>query len=359
MFFHSFQTVRPKYESSQESSLKWLLKAYSKAKQGIKTEEELARSLQKVACGSNYISSRSHVTPDFLHEDWKEMEIYQLEESLQGRPLSQRAKIFSRETEKVFDQLYSQVATPPDDLLHVTCTGYGSPSAAQKMVSKKGWEKETTVTHVYHMGCYGCIPALRIAKGLLLSSEEKTSADIVHTEICTIHCNPSDDRPGQMVSQTIFGDGFIKYTVSKKPKGPSFLIRSLREETIPNSSDAMKWDMSEYGFEMFLSKEIPVFISQHLEGYLKRLVGSESTLFAVHPGGPKILRFIQKILRLEEGQLSHSYKVFKEFGNMSSATLPYILKGILEDPSIPEHVPIVLLAFGPGLTIAGGVVEKV
>src|SRR5690606_28811191 len=81
-------------------------------------------------------------------------------------------------------------------------------------------------------------------------------------------------------------------------------------------------------------------------------------IFAVHPGGPKILHYVKKFLQLKESQLDHSYAILGAFGNMSSATLPHIWQAILGDDRIPPNTPIVSFAFGPGLTICSAVMEK-
>jgi predicted naringenin-chalcone synthase len=82
-------------------------------------------------------------------------------------------------------------------------------------------------------------------------------------------------------------------------------------------------------------------------------------VFAVHPGGPQILLHVQKLLHLSDEQMRFSFQILKEFGNMSSATLPHIWDRILADPTIPNQTPLISLAFGPGLSIAGICMEKI
>ena len=82
-------------------------------------------------------------------------------------------------------------------------------------------------------------------------------------------------------------------------------------------------------------------------------------LFAIHPGGPKILTYIQELFALSDRQMAHSFAILKNYGNMSSATLPHIWEAMLADANVPDRTPIVSLAFGPGLTITGAIMEKV
>jgi predicted naringenin-chalcone synthase len=118
---------------------------------------------------------------------------------------------------------------------------------------------------------------------------------------------------------------------------------------------------------MTLAKDVPVRIGRALEEYLKRLsllakkdwaAILEQGFFAIHPGGPKILQQIQELFKLNDKQLYHSREVLREYGNMSSATLPHIWEKMLNDPVVPNGALVVSLAFGPGLTISGGLFEK-
>lgn len=344
MLLSDFQLIRPPFETKQEETLHWLAEAHAKA-DGTAVGEKLWH----VGCKPDRIAKRGHVLRDFLHRNWDEMEIYQ---PPFGKGLSARSQVYEREVDKIFEQYYPEGASAPDDLIHVSCTGYISPSGAQKIVSKRGW-METTVTHAYHMGCYGSIPAIRMAQGFL-----KRRVDIVHTEVCCLHTNPSLHQLDQLVSQSLFADGFMKYSVTDSCKGPHLKVRKIREEIIPHSIKAMTWNVADWGFQMFLAREVPVLIARHLPGYLERLGKCEGAIFAVHPGGPKILMHVQEVLKLSETQMRFSFEVLKEYGNMSSATLPHIWQKILQDEKVLSGVPIISLAFGPGLTMAGVVMEK-
>lgn len=346
MHLVDFQSIRPPFETLQEDTLNWLAEAHAKADGALVHE-----TLQRVGCKPDRIAKRGHVLADFLHRNWEQMEIYQ---PPAGKNLSVRSAVYDREVDKIFEEYYPEGALAPDDLIHVSCTGYVAPSGAQKIVSKRNWGRCTTVTHAYHMGCYGSIPAIRMGMGFL-----KKQVDIVHTEICSLHTNPSLHQLDQLVSQSLFADGFMKYSIVGSTDKPHLKVHRLLEEIIPNSSQAMSWNVADWGFQMSLAKEVPVFITRYLPEYLERLGGCEEALFAVHPGGPKILTHVQKVLNLSDEQIRFSFQVLKEYGNMSSATLPHVWQKILDDPSIPCSTPIISLAFGPGLTIAGSYMEKI
>jgi predicted naringenin-chalcone synthase len=292
------------------------------------------------------------------------MQIYRLGERPTGVPLAVRLQYFDAFVTSIFERYYPDRENPPDDLIHVSCTGYLSPSGAQKIVSKRGWGQATAVTHAYHMGCYGAFPAIRMGMGFLASG--KRNVDIVHTEVCSIHSNPSLHAPDQIVSQTLFADGFIKYSIAQKTNSPHLKILAVHEEIIPDSIESMTWNVVDWGNQISLSKEVPVRIARALDRYLKALCEkggfaeslSGKALFAIHPGGPKILKQIQERLDLTDQQMAHSIAVLKECGNMSSATLPHIWEAILADPTVPDGAPLISLAFGPGLSISGSIMVK-
>ena len=139
------------------------------------------------------------------------------------------------------------------------------PSCAQLIAAQKS--PSTTVTHSYHMGCYGAFPALRMASGFLNSPhlyQEEPEADIVHTELCTLHMTPSDPSLEQMVIQSLFADGVIAYRAGRKPESNSLELLALGEFLIPHSEKAMEWIVADQGMAMTLSKDVPKIIGDIL-----------------------------------------------------------------------------------------------
>jgi predicted naringenin-chalcone synthase len=354
-----FDVLRPPYESAQEDTLDWLVEAHTEAERkslvavtvpDTTTEhlsafrESLRERLWRVGCKPDRIARRGHIVEDYLHRNWDQMEI-------PFATLATRMQHFDKYADLVFAKFYES-ETAPDDLIHTTCTGYLAPSGAQKLISHKNWT-DTTITHAYHMGCYAAIPSIRLAKGFLSSDPTKKRVDVVHTEMCTLHVNPALHRLDALVSQSLFADGFIKYSMTSEKTTSGFQVLAHREEIIPTSIKAMTWNLADWGFEMSLAKEVPVLIARSLPRFVAELGGDKTALFAVHPGGPKILTNIQDILALSSEQLRYSADILLRYGNMSSATLPHIWKAILEDPSVPTGTPVVSLAFGPGLTLCG------
>lgn len=363
-----FQHIRPRHELKQEKIQDWIIETHVQASKDIKPQdlrEELREKVKRLGLGKERIQNRGIQISDPLLQDWSKMEIYAVSEKPQGEGFSGKSQFFDREVSQIFERFYPEKVLLPEHLIHVTCTGYVAPSPAQKLISLRKAGMTTTVTHAYHMGCYAAIPAIRMGSGQFLSSLF-SKIDIVHTEICSLHLHPLRHSLEQLLVQSLFGDGFIKYSIdSQDCDRPHLKIRALHEETIPDSTHCMTWHCEEHGLGMTLSKDIPVLIRRTIRGYLKRLcaiVGLNdedlipNALFAIHPGGPKILQQIQEHLNLEIAQITHSTEVLRDYGNMSSATLPHIWERMLLD--VPKGTPIISLAFGPGLSIAGGLFEK-
>lgn len=129
----------------------------------------------------------------------------------------------------------------------------------------------------------------------------------------------------------------------------------------------MSWQCEHWGMGMSLAREVPVLIGRSLSGFLNHLIEQagldskelcENSFFAIHPGGPKIIDQIADLLHLKPHQIQYSQHVLREYGNMSSATLPHVWQQILDDPSVPSGAKIISLAFGPGLSVSGGLFEK-
>jgi len=370
---YNLKIARPAFSSPQEESFTWLPAAHAQADQtkgDVPNAERYEKILRRVGCSPKQIAFRGHVLADFNHTDWSAMQVYRLHEAPMGPGSEKRTRAFLEAADAAFAQLYPGDEEAPEDLIHVTCTGYVSPSPAQKLVERKGWS-QTEVTHAYHMGCYGAFPAVRLARGFIAASPEKKRVDVVHTEICSLHLNPSDHALDNFVVQTLFADGFARYSVARElPSGAKAGLQLLtsKENIIPNTQDAMTWLAGDVGMKMTLSKDVPGLVAQHVAGFLERLVAplglsakaiASEARFAVHPGGPKILDSIESTLGLRPEQIETSRGVLRDYGNMSSATVPHIWERLVNDPAVPAGSWVVSFAFGPGLTLCGSVLRKV
>lgn len=391
-----FKPVHVKKPVRQEHLLSyyaWLMASARCAAEGADTPEAAGRVLNDVqekvrryGVSPNYIARREFVAfPDSDEALGQLGGLPQLPEGFEdlisqpeGPSLAARMERFEKVALQVFREYYASDARAPDDLIHVTCSGYVAPSPAQRFVAEKGWFS-TPVMHSYHMGCYGAFPAIRNAVGLLTSAalagpEGKRRVDIVHTEYLTNHVSTLKNGAADIIDMTLFGDGFIGYSAypedvfrTSRSVGPGLRVVAAHEELIPNSLGEMTWKLGAQQFDMHLSKNVPLLIRENVLGFARKLCAragmdfdrvKDGLFYAIHPGGPRIVDHTRDVLGIPEEKLSHTRRAFYELGNMCSATVPYILADILEDKTLPANARILAMGFGPGLTASGLILEK-
>ena len=367
IFIKDFQHILPKHKLEQGLLQQWIAHIHTEAetkKTNLDKEQKkeffdtTLKKISSLGLSEDKISTRFMQIDDMNHYDTSMMPIYCQDGHPLGRGLKEKMSFFSLETEKVFSTFFEN-STPKDHLIHVTCTGYCSPSAAQKIAAKK--KPKAFTTHAYHMGCYAAMPAVRLALGSF-------PCDIIHTELCSLHVNPLLHTKEQFVVESLFADGFIKYSIDthlRSSKG--LLVLAVEEKIVPDSLLSMTWQCEDFGFGMTLSKNVPFKIASELNQFLSDLAAKagiseknlkDTAIFAIHPGGPKIIDQLQKVFEIQQAQVEHSKQILFKRGNMSSATLPHIWESIVDDDTIPSGTHVVSLAFGPGLTISGALLQK-
>jgi predicted naringenin-chalcone synthase len=368
-----FVATLPRYRITQERSLAWLADAHAAAEAaiaGLDADEtarfaaRIARVLARCACTSPQIATRGHSVADVEAGGFADGILYDLARHPHGRSTAYRMRLYAELVDDHFTAAYAGDAEPPDDLIHVTCTGYVSPSGAQKLVAARGWGARTRVTHAYHMGCYAAIPAIRIAAGFTAIGSRR--ADVVHTELCSLHLDPADHSVEQLVVQSLFADGMIRYAMTPEDAGPGLRLLAAYEQILPDSADAMRWIVADRGMAMTLARTVPDRVAGAVRGFVLELyrragldlAALRRSVFAVHPGGPKVLDGVERALELDVPQLAASRGVLRDHGNMSSATLPHIWMRLCADPAVAAGTLIPSLAFGPGLTVCGALFEK-
>lgn len=356
-FIHSFIPYQGQPPLAQEDATKWLQDYH-----GLNDRE----LFEKYAIRPEDISSRSVYASGIGDQPYSGEPLYQ---KGQNPLMGLRSEHAQRKIEEIFESLYQGEEKSPEHLCHVSCTHYQSPSAAQKMVVAKEWGDHTQVTHLYHMGCYASLPAIRVAGSYISAGAQNTH--IVHTELCSFHLNKDNANAEQTIMKTLFADGAIKYLVSdeenfKNTQKAGLEILAQKEVLLPNTQNEMSWKVGEHGFAMTLTKSVPLILAKKIERFMRDLFSlagldydleKNQSLFAVHPGGPKIIELVEKMLKLDPSQVEHSKKILKARGNMSSATIPHIWNEILIDPRQKDQTYVATVAFGPGLTITGAVLK--
>lgn len=356
-----FQIIRPPYEKPQAELNRWLTACHLQAEENFSGDNSRINTLfNRYVVKESQISKRAFECPDIESLNaWNTNKIYHITKATPGGAgLATRNRFFAERANQTMQKFY-EGASAPQHLIHVSCTGYTAPNAAQLLISQKQWD--TQQTNAYHMGCYAAFPAVRMATAFLKSgSDNLRPVDIVHNEMCGLHLNPLDHSPEQIIVQSLFADGHIKYSVLAEPAKDTLGLRlvKMNEMLIPDSITDMSWTLGDRGMQMTLSREVPEKIQTRLREFVNSLGASLTALFAIHPGGPKIIEAVQKTLGLTDEQCAQSKKILFEYGNMSSATLPHIWAEILAGR--PERgQQVCSLAFGPGLTLFGALFEVV
>lgn len=358
-YIQNFKVYFSESEIAQESATEWLSYYH-----GLENKQ----LFDNYAVRPDFIASRQVYAKGVGSIPYHGEALYALDET-STPTLSQRSLHAQQKIEEIFSTLYAEETQIPSHLNHVSCTHYQSPSAAQKIVIQKEWFEQTIVTHLYHMGCYASLPALRVSKATVADGADLV--DIVHTELCSFHLDKMNLTPEQTIMKTLFSDGAIKYSVTSEnyfnqSNRDGLEIVALKEMILPGSDKEMTWKIGDLNFEMTLSKSVPVLVARNIEKFMRALflkaeidydANKDNILFAVHPGGPKIIELVEKILKLDPRQVAHSKSILRTRGNMSSATLPHIWDEILRDEQVLDSTYIATVAFGPGLTMTGGLLK--
>lgn len=236
-------------------------------------------------------------------------------------------------------------------LLLVSCTGFVAPGIDQMLIDSFGLDPGLERTAIGFMGCSAAINAIRLANHIV-RSEPAARVLMVNIELCSLHLQETRELE-RLLSGLLFGDGCAAAMISSDARG--IALRDFRTVTIPESAHLITWRVGDQGFEMHLSGEVPQRLAKALDverlrndrdGILRGEPAESYDLWAVHPGGRTILDAVERGLGLEADALGRSRSVLRDFGNMSSATLMFVLARMVTAGDAGRGVA---MAFGPGL----------
>ncbi len=233
-------------------------------------------------------------------------------------------------------------------LILVSCTGLAAPGVDLALIDRLALDPGLERTCVGFMGCYAALNALRLA-GHIVRSEPAARVLVVSLELCTLHLQETTNLE-QVLSFLIFADGCAAALVTREPRG----LRLGRSATLiaAEAADQITWRIGSQGFDMTLSGSVPSSIGALLPGHLPAMLHGRHRAhvahWAVHPGGRSVLDVVEHALELEPQALAASRDVLRRYGNMSSATILFVLAAMLKS-GVPG--PGCALAFGPGLAI--------
>lgn len=318
------------------------------------------------------IAHRYSVIPDFGYADTSNFTFFEQNDSLEPFiPTARRMQLYQQKAieiaiDAVTDCLKHQSAdiyTQITHLITVSCTGMYAPGLDIDLVERLGLNRHTERTCINFMGCYGAVNALKTAD-YICRANPKAKILVVSTELCTLHFQ-KDNTLDNWVANSLFSDGAAAVLVERNTlhnKTPVIALQSFYTEFLPEARNEMGWYVGDTGFEMRLTSKVSRQIKSCIKPITERLLHhaglsrDQIGAYAIHPGGKRILEAVEQALALPEESNAYAYEVLKDYGNMSSATILFVLKKMMDAQRFKGE-RILSFAFGPGLTVEGMVLQ--
>jgi predicted naringenin-chalcone synthase len=233
-------------------------------------------------------------------------------------------------------------------VLVTTCTGLYAPGLDFDILDHLGLDTSVERTMIGFMGCYAAINGLKQARHIV-RSEPSAKVLLVNLELCTLHMQETQELE-QVLSFLVFGDGCAASLITAEPTG--LCLDSFRAVLLPETRGLITWRIGGSGFDMFLSGHVPNAIGAGLAtagaDALGEIKPQDISLWGVHPGGKSVLDAVERGLGLAPEALAASRQTLECFGNMSSATVMFVLERLMQTAQ-PGQLGCAM-SFGPGLT---------
>lgn len=354
-FITSIGTANPENKITQEEVHHFMTRAHQ-------LSEDEAHKL-KALYRATGITSRYSVIKDYQKQE--DFDFYANSEDLEPFPsTNSRNKLFAEKALDLSLQAIKDCVTGGFDfqqvthLITVSCTGLYAPGLDIEIVYALGLSSSVQRTGINFMGCYAAFNALKVADAIC-SKNSSAKVLVVCTELCSIHFQ-KEKTEDNLLANALFGDGSAAVLVESSARY-GLEMQKFACDLLPNGIKDMAWHVGDFGFEMKLSAYVPAVIQEGINHLLERLLPDDDTQFqhyAIHPGGKKILSVVEEKLGIDKSQNSKAHQVLREYGNMSSPTILFVLKGIMDSMSSSNHGDkIFSLAFGPGLTLESIIME--
>lgn len=236
-------------------------------------------------------------------------------------------------------------------LVTASCTGLASPGVDIALVRSLGLPVSTQRANVGFMGCHAALNALRVARAIAIA-EPDANVLVCCVELCSLHMQASQ-KDGSAVADALFADGAAACIVGSSDDSAAPELRKSASVLLPDSLEHMSWMIGQSGFTMTLSPAVPDVLAMHVRPWIEGVLADASMRiddvrsWAIHPGGPRVLQSVVEALDLPTGAGHASSKTLRSHGNMSSATVMFIIASLLDDDA---GLPMLAMAFGPGLT---------
>ena len=359
-------TANPEHRIKQSSILQFMVRAMG-------LDDNNALRLKKLYDHSG-IDYRYSVIPDFGEEDFNKHSFFAKNARMEPFPCTQHrlrlyqhhaAAVAASAAEDCLKALPEGFHSEITHLITVSCTGMHAPGIDIELVERLGLSRHVERTCINFMGCYGAINALKTAD-YICRAEEDAKVLVVCIELCTLHFQ-KENTLDNWVANSLFSDGAAAVIIESKGHSTSvnaLTLKTFYSEFVPEAHNEMGWYVGNMGFEMKLTSRVAKLIRTQIKPITERLLEkarlsfSDVGSFAVHPGGKKILEATETALDIPVAANSYAYEVLRNYGNMSSATVLYVLKKIMEDTSADSNGNIMGFAFGPGLTVESMILHR-
>jgi alkylresorcinol/alkylpyrone synthase len=347
----SIGTAVPAYRHKQEEILSFMQNVYA-------LQEDDKRKL-KFLYRQGGIDTRYSVVPDYClpAAQWQ---FYPPTENLEPFPkLEKRMKWYQQEAAPLSLQAINHCmenfsGQKITHLITVSCTGMSAPGLDLELLELLKLPATTFRTSVNFMGCYAAVHALKIADAFC-KADKNANVLIVCIELCTLHFQ-KENTVDNITSSMLFGDGAAAVLVTGDEEQEGLHIDHFYSLVVQKGKQDMAWELSSRGFLMTLSSYVSDVVEENFNELVQGALTNAGldkeaiTHWCIHPGGKKILEAVHKGLGFTNGQLQHSYDILKDYGNMSSPTVLFVLQKIMNGLSNKGANKIFGAAFGPGLT---------
>lgn len=363
VYLHRIATHVPETSYSQNELMEFMI--------GLMADTDEKRVFFRKIYEGSAISRRHTVIDDF-GKDPSDYTFYPKNKFLKPEPsTARRSEIHTREAnrlsleavKKLLEKLGEFDKNSITHIITVSCTGFSAPGIDFHIAKELQLRSSINRFNIGFMGCFAAFPALKLARNICIS-EPDARVLMVNTELCSLHFQQNHETD-VIIANALFADGISAALISSDENdsdGNKIVLHDFLSQYIPESENMMAWEIGDTGYNMKLSAYVPQVLDQNIHSVMaefKKKTGAgkdDVKLWAIHPGGRAILDKLWKALGLEKEDMAEAYGVLNDYGNMSSATIMFVLERIMANETKGK---MFAAAFGPGLTVETGYFEKI
>ena len=358
VFLHSVATGVPRYAYPQ-SVIAAVMKRF--AAEGDRKQERIISYLYS----QSGIETRYSAIADFQPDAPAGIYYNGAAETIFNPSTGARNALYTTEAKRLGAEVACRAKTNEavTHVITVSCTGFFQPGLDYHLVRTLGLSASVPRFHLGFMGCYAAFPALRMAK-TICEADPSANVLVVVVELCTLHLRFDGDTDA-LLGGSVFADGAGAVIVSaRKPDTDALVLERFDTTLTPTGEGDMAWTIGDHGFSMRLSSYVPEILHTNIADAVTPtlracgLTVSDVPHWAVHPGGRAIVDKVRSALDLPEGALESSRRVLRNYGNMSAATILFVLDDLMRGGNLAQNEPLLAMAFGPGLTVETAVMRK-